>query len=260
MADSIHTFTSRDQKFTLGYRRQESTKRILDLGCGDGQRAIALAAHSFNRVTGLDSSESLLSTARKRAEREKVNVTFVKGCPSKTKFDAASFDEVQLLGVLFGHGATARADVELLVEAQRILRPGGVLRLSFLDGEWLRRDLRAETLETPPAGFICRLRHLVEDGHCILTKSISSKEASKLTTDRTVHDRLYSPGDVSDLLRRLGFETIAYDGVLSRAAPGIAGRCVPSHVVHCNAPSWNVLTTLNNQSSPDPAAKRAFRG
>ena len=36
----------------IRYRRRPEGPRVLDLGCGDGERAIALAGRRFNRVTG----------------------------------------------------------------------------------------------------------------------------------------------------------------------------------------------------------------
>ena len=76
----------------LRYRKSESGPRLLDLGCGDGERAIALASRSFNLVTGLDGAQSLIDLAIQRAVKRRVDVAFVCGDPCATAFAASSFD------------------------------------------------------------------------------------------------------------------------------------------------------------------------
>jgi SAM-dependent methyltransferase len=53
-------------------------ERALDLGCGMGRHSIYLASHGW-QVTGLDSSERALRTARQRAEKVGLNVNFIRG-------------------------------------------------------------------------------------------------------------------------------------------------------------------------------------
>lgn len=144
----------------LRYRPNEEGPRLLDLGCGDGTRAIALAGRAFNRVTALDAAESLIELARRRAAKRHVAVTFVCGDPWATPFQAAQFDEVMLLGNLFGHSNSLRSDVELLREAGRVLKVGGRLHLRFSDGDWVRRHFRFESVEGLPTGFVYRHRSL----------------------------------------------------------------------------------------------------
>jgi SAM-dependent methyltransferase len=55
-----------------------STGKALDLGCGMGRHSIYLASHGW-QVTGLDSSGRALRTARQRAEKVGLNVTFIRG-------------------------------------------------------------------------------------------------------------------------------------------------------------------------------------
>jgi SAM-dependent methyltransferase len=219
------------------YRGSVGAVRILDLGCGDGERAITLATRPSNRVTGLDSSEMLLSIARRQAARRKLAVEFLHGNPYETHFPQEAFDEVLILGGLFGSGSTSRADIELLLEGQRILRPGGALRLAFPDGEWLRIHFQADSVEPLINGFIYRRRTLREDGHCLRTEVIGADQEAGLLTQQTALEWLYTAREVTELLHRLGFESIAYDASLSRLYSENRLHPVrPHHVVRCTSP------------------------
>ena len=215
------------------YRKSRSGPRLLDLGCGDGERAIALASRSFNHVTGLDGTKSLIDLAIQRAVRRRVDVAFVCGDPCATPFATASFDEVMLLGGLFGHTGTARSDVMLLREAGRVLKPGGRLHVGFSDGDWIRANYRADAVEGLPTGFIYRHRALSGDGYSLRTEVLSSGVECGIARQESVMEWLYSPRDVTDLLYRLGFDAITYDAEMSRGASARARSAVPQHVVHC---------------------------
>jgi cyclopropane fatty-acyl-phospholipid synthase-like methyltransferase len=52
--------------------------RALDVGCGTGMQAVYLAEHGW-RVTGVDVVERALAQARRRAESQDVEVTWVAG-------------------------------------------------------------------------------------------------------------------------------------------------------------------------------------
>src|SRR5689334_10428545 len=46
---------------------------VLDFGCGDGEEAVAMAAHGAKRVVGLDIQETLLAMAEANARRAGVS-------------------------------------------------------------------------------------------------------------------------------------------------------------------------------------------
>jgi ubiquinone/menaquinone biosynthesis C-methylase UbiE len=226
--------------YIFQHQHPPAANRILDLGCGDGARSIALAGRRFNRVTGIDTSESLLELARNRARRRNINVEFLRADPHATSLEAASFDEVLILGGLFGHGKTPRSDVELLLEAQRLLRRGGALKLSFSDGAWLRENIAAESVEPLSGGFAYRHKSIVDHGHCLKTEIVSADEETGVSHRRTMLEWLYTARDVSDLLHRLGFRAISYDPKLEVGLrAGTIGSAAPVRMVHCIAPPGN---------------------
>jgi ubiquinone/menaquinone biosynthesis C-methylase UbiE len=102
---------------------------VLDLGCGNGRVALALAARGF-RVEGIDISPSMVEDARTAAAAAGVDARFRVG-------DAVSLphDENELDGVVFACNGIAHltrdGKIQCLVELQRVLRPGGVALLSL---------------------------------------------------------------------------------------------------------------------------------
>lgn len=223
------------QNNILRYRRNPEGPRVLDLGCGDGERAIQLAGRRFNRVTGLDPAQSLIDLAIQRAARRKIDASFVCGDPYATPFDSRTFDEVSLLGGHFGYGPTPKSDVDLLREAHRVVKPGGWLRLRFKDGDWLRQHHRGEVTERLPYGFIHRYGTLSRDGHHIRTDVFSSDEGSGIARHEVLHTWLYSRRDVTELLHRLGFGAINYEEMPEARPASRYTASVPNHVVHCCA-------------------------
>jgi SAM-dependent methyltransferase len=116
-------------------------ERVLDVGCGCGATALALAERvgPTGRVTGVDVSGPMLARARERArERGVGTVTFVEGDASTHAFVPASIDAVfSRFGVMF-FAEPPRAFANL----RTAVVPGG--RLGFvcwqgpLANEWVR--------------------------------------------------------------------------------------------------------------------------
>jgi ubiquinone/menaquinone biosynthesis C-methylase UbiE len=106
-------------------------ERVLDVGCGTGTLAVAAARQAPGvRVTGLDADASILSRARRKAARERVEIGFDEGTATALPYADASFDVV-LSSLLFHHlpddGKRSTA-----AELVRVLRPGGRLVVADL--------------------------------------------------------------------------------------------------------------------------------
>ncbi len=104
---------------------------VLDLGCGPGDWALDVAfAHSDMDVTGVDISKLMIDYASARAQSQLLpNISFrLMDITNPLDFAAASFDLVNarfMIAVLYRD-----AWVPFLRECMRILRPGGILRLT----------------------------------------------------------------------------------------------------------------------------------
>ena len=110
-------------------------KRALDVGTGTGQFATYLARDGF-AVTAIDLSPAMITTARRLAAAEQLDIDFQTGDAERLPFDDHSFDVVVSRNLLW----TLPRPHQALLEWRRVLKPGGRLVLS--DGLWMNTTWR----------------------------------------------------------------------------------------------------------------------
>ena len=100
-------------------------ERVLDVAAGNGNATLA-AARRFAQVTSTDYVPALLDIGRRRAEAERLAVTFEVADAEALPYPDASFDVVlSTFGVMFTAGQEQAA-----AELQRVSRPGGRIGLA----------------------------------------------------------------------------------------------------------------------------------
>jgi ubiquinone/menaquinone biosynthesis C-methylase UbiE len=137
-----------------------SARSVLDVGCGTGSTTVAIARSlgQGGRSIGIDVSEPMLAAAERRAEREGVPASFVRGDAETYPFKSTEFDMVvSRFGVMF-FGDSVRAFANL----RRAARPRATLRF------FARRDPAENpfmtTAERAAAPFIPNLPARDPDG------------------------------------------------------------------------------------------------
>jgi len=127
--------------------RLSTDQQILDLGCGAGLTAIALARRGF-QVTALDSARAMLDLARRGADRAGVSdrVRFGTVDAHNLPQDSSSFRLVIALGLLPWLHTPAQA----LGEMGRVLTPNGHVIVT-VDNRWRLTHL-LDPLYTPVLG------------------------------------------------------------------------------------------------------------
>jgi len=124
-----------DQIIPLAVAEQGGADRVLDLGCGDGQIARALASTGVS-VVGVDPTTNQIDVAAERAG----GPVFAQAGAAVLPFSDGAFDGV-IACLVFEH----IDDVDAAIgEVARVLRPGG--RFTFM--------LNHPLLQTPGSGWI----------------------------------------------------------------------------------------------------------
>ena len=103
-------------------------KSILDLGCGVGMSTFALQEiYPQAKITGVDLSPYFLAVAQYRNREKSQPVNWIHAAAESTGLPSASFDLVS--ACLVFHELPQTAAKEILLEARRLLRPGGYLTI-----------------------------------------------------------------------------------------------------------------------------------
>jgi demethylmenaquinone methyltransferase / 2-methoxy-6-polyprenyl-1,4-benzoquinol methylase len=158
---------------------------VLDACCGTGDLALA-ALGAAGRVTGLDFSERMLE----RAVRKSSSVEWMRGDALDLPFPDHCFDAVTV-----GFGVRNLEDLGRgLREFHRVLRPGG--RLAVLE-------------ITPPRGLLAPFYRLWFDGLVPLAGRLLPGGSAYAYLPASVR-RFPGPPELAELMRRVGFEPVAY--------------------------------------------------
>lgn len=134
---SVELFSNRfgDAGFDVSWFKG---KKCLDAGCGGGRYSIALAHLGASEVLGVDLSDVAIRDASRRAEQLGADhVAFKVGSVAELPADSAAYDCVIHSGVLM-HTAEP---VKVLLELNRVLKPGGMLYTLVYATEGLRWPL-----------------------------------------------------------------------------------------------------------------------
>jgi len=106
--------------------------KVLDVGCGAGREAFALATMGY-AVIGVDISPELLQLAKALSLELGLDADFRLGNGRSLDFPAESFDYVLLITQMI-HSVPLRANrVALLREARRVAKPEGRILLTYND-------------------------------------------------------------------------------------------------------------------------------
>jgi tellurite methyltransferase len=103
--------------------------RALDLGCGIGRHALALARMGF-AIDALDGSEIGLEVVRRTAADENLAIDTHHGTMTELPFADQQFDYLLAFNVIYHGDPDILA--ETLAEIRRVLKPGGTLQLTML--------------------------------------------------------------------------------------------------------------------------------
>lgn len=209
--------------------------RVLDCGGGPGRYAIALARQGYD-VTLFDLSSACLRLAAEKASEAGVAVTaYEQGTATDlSRYPDTTFDAVLSMGPLY-HLLEETERLRALAEAQRVLKPSGVLFAAFISRYAPIRYVAAHEPEWP-------LEHPELLEMVLGTGRLPPRgEAGSMFAAHFAH-----PSEIIPLCRRAGFEVLTVLGVEGMVS------MVEDKVNTLSGEAWETWVDLNHRLAEDP--------
>tara|TARA_B100000945_G_scaffold319818_2_gene328038 strand:- start:361 stop:1305 length:945 start_codon:yes stop_codon:yes gene_type:complete len=230
---------------------------LLDLGCGGGHMAISLVKEGFN-VTGIDNSSVMLARAQESKMVQLINreardrLHFRRCDILKSGLPGSSYDVITALG-LIGY---LDNDYDLLIEAYRLLRPGGIFVVSCRNRLFNMVSISDHTLreiEQGTAGLLVKeiqsLYQQVSDTNVINFVSLLSEAVKTINIDPDVQSsnrqiynkkkatmnidaRQHTPDQLMKNASECGFGHKAYYGINPHFLMASVNNLFPPGVYH----------------------------
>ena len=137
--------TARDALALRSHLRVSANTTLLDVACGHGRHALALA-DTGARVIGVDFAWALLTRAVELTEGHQPVIGWVRGDIRQLPIQSRSID-AGLLFDAFGFFESDAEDRLVLSELARVIAPGGRLALKVANAEPMLADFRAHDRE-----------------------------------------------------------------------------------------------------------------
>jgi SAM-dependent methyltransferase len=168
--------------------------RILDIGCGPGRHAAALAPAGL-RPIGLDLSRALL-----RRAREVTSAPLIRADMRHLPIRRGAMDACLSLFTSFGYFDTDGEHQRTLTGIAATLRPGGWLVLDFLNAAQVRARVGSGPGALEPGAQGSRLRRYLSPDQRYVIKEIQLADGREFS-ERV---RLYEASDLESMLTAAG--------------------------------------------------------
>jgi SAM-dependent methyltransferase len=131
---------------------------VLDLACGTGRHAVLFDKRGF-KVTAVDLSDNLLRVAKKSAERNKVNIDFLKA--DLRHFSVSkSFNLIVNLFTSFGYFDSDAENLKLFDTVNKYLSPSGYFVLDYFNKTFIENNLVRESRDNFKHSTLVQKRHI----------------------------------------------------------------------------------------------------
>jgi ubiquinone/menaquinone biosynthesis C-methylase UbiE len=184
---------------------------VLDLCCGPGRHAIALAKRGF-QVTAADRTRFLLNKARQRARSARAEVEFVRS-DMRDFVRPDAYKLVLSMYTSFGYFDDKDDDRLVLRNIFTGLKPGGVCVIDVMGKERIAKILQpTHSTRYPDGTLLVELHEILDDWTRIRNEWILLR--GNRVRRFKFHHTIYSGQELKDLLRRAGFADVRLYGDL----------------------------------------------
>ncbi len=190
-------FTEAEVEFILKLYPLSPGATILDVGCGTGRHAVALAKRGFD-VTGLDLTPGMLTIARQRAVAAGVSVQWIEA-DAKDFRDIGRFDAAICLceggvGLIEATEDAESHDAAIFRNISACLQPNAPFVLTALNGYSVIRQMKDE-----------HIKEGAFDPMSMYSVYADEWELPEGLTHVNIRERLFIPPEVIRMLKEAGF-------------------------------------------------------
>lgn len=211
MFDEESFAQAQEQVLDLIFLVSTDVNSVLDLGCGPGRHCLAFAKMGYD-VTGVDTSEFLLSRAKEKANKSNLSIKFIRANMLDYNSDA-KFDLIVNMFNSFGYFDTQEGNQMVLNKSYDNLADKGTLLIDTVGKETLARTIQPVHLSEYENGDIRIERPLLIDNMQIFTNQWMLIRGDKVFK-RDYQHFVYTPMELSQMCYKAGFTKVVCYGSL----------------------------------------------
>lgn len=186
--------------------------RVLDIACGAGRYAVALARKGYE-VTGIDIAPHFLDRARRRAIDASVTIDFRQGDMRSLNVD--DFAAAVVLGNSFGYHSDDENLMSLECIASSVVA-GGTVVVELLNRDRIVANFRPRSQHTATDGTVIELESAFDPIRGVNTTTNRWTDADGQDHERRTEQRLYTPPELATMCAVVGLIPVAWrDGFTS---------------------------------------------
>jgi len=198
----------------------ETYPRVLDLGCGPGLIASALA-RGGRKVTGIDFASNSIAYARQQAVRDGLPIRYIEGnyvtadLTGRECLTPEEGDGYYDLAIMISYDFTVLPPMErarLLEKVYKILRSGGVLLLDVFTTDRQPARVECQRFEMGSGGYWSQGDYLLLTQDWLYESAVYCQQCIVLDEQgaRSFHiwEHLFTPEELAHDMAAAGFETM----------------------------------------------------
>lgn len=207
-SDTLKKKAREEVSFLINKLGLDPHAKILDIPCGTGRHSSLLAEAGY-KVLGIDISPKCIEIAQKNSL---ANLSYQVGNMQDLSKHKNQFDCTLNLFSSFGYFSTDKENEQVLEEMISTLKPGGKIVLNLINRNWLLSIYRPAFWFKDGSLLTVNAGHYDPQTHYNESYMTLKDEVSGETTLSYHRIRLYSPEEITNLMKKYGLKNIQVYG------------------------------------------------